>query len=682
MITTLVALSLFSKSPAIDFDHPAAPLPEIVEALGKALGTELVADKGLGRDIVIVHLDGATKEQALEWIAEVVDAKWETKNGKPFLTRTPAKEKEQERAERDARIKRVTDFIARVPEGKPLDKDSAGAVAELFRPRTTDEYAPVDVPYELRTRIPSARLFTRIAKELDFSQFADLPSGVKLYLPFDEKSADPRLSKSTLRYVADFRREDLAYGLAFEQRGIEVKVGGPYSVHPGFWEQGAFKGAIEINVDWGSPSVGMVLAWGDGFTFVGLPSQPEGSTSPIGRIVHDEWKVAPKLSAMAGEYLKLRAPSRTLVNAVATKVPQSVLDYFTVDESFDLFGLGSQDALIQAATALGKSLVACLPDAAAFAVRRLIRSPGADLQTLIDWVLNPAYAKCDEREQVLILKPTEPASARESRIPRPIVRDIVKDSLRGESDLTVYADLLASASPSAPIGDPRLTFSLVTRLLHIQDYGSESTQALRLYGMLTDGQRQAAGRDGVLVPWVALSVSQRRDLSALIGSEGMVGFPGEYGVEEGPGSEAALARLRAFKKMYSQGALIEGLLVRRKERSILVGGSTTERNVPLQTIDGMQFVWHVASHELGRADPGIDRYTILPWTEIEVSIRIDGTEHRFMSYSEAFTTETPTLFTYDKIPKAMIEKHRKEIDKAKEDIRKYDPPVATPPSRR
>ena len=111
MLATILTVAL-SQEAKYSFDAPAAPVPVVVTKLGKALNLDLVADEDLAVDIVVVHLDDATQEQALAWIAECIDAEWVRKGETYRLTRSHATEVAQARAEREAKLTQIKERLA------------------------------------------------------------------------------------------------------------------------------------------------------------------------------------------------------------------------------------------------------------------------------------------------------------------------------------------------------------------------------------------------------------------------------------------------------------------------------------------------------------------------------------------------------------------------------------------
>ena len=90
-------------SVTVVFDHPAAPATVIVKALGEQIGVRMRANGNLEKDILIVHVDGATQDQAMEWIAHVVEGEWIEQRGTLYLTRSAETERKQEEGGDDER---------------------------------------------------------------------------------------------------------------------------------------------------------------------------------------------------------------------------------------------------------------------------------------------------------------------------------------------------------------------------------------------------------------------------------------------------------------------------------------------------------------------------------------------------------------------------------------------------
>ena len=665
MLVTILTVAL-SQETKYSFDAPAAPVPVIVTKLGKALNLDLVADEDLAVDIVVVHLNDATQKQALAWIAECIDAEWVRQGDRYRLTRSHATEVAQARAEREAKLIQIKERLALIPETKPLDQVAVDIIAKASLEASAEEGRSFRLSPELHARIPAQRFLLGIARQFDYARFLDMPSGTTIYLPFDQRSADARLPRSFRSLYQTYEREDRAYGAGMERMGAPSSPQGTYfEIDPGYWVNGPLKGAVQVSSLYGEVYLSLVLSWGERRMNVSLDPSRATASVPTAGEPRKEWDVPVSQSQLTKDFLALVAPRNFSPGGTPTKVPTTVLDFFLVDEDFDLFGLGTSDILVQAAQRLGKSLVACMPDVSAFQVRRMIGRPDMSLQAIMGSLLHPSMVVVMEDANALVIEPKRPVETREGRIPRPALRQIVRDAQRWHSDLTVYAELLAKSTSEGAVFDPRNSLSMVTRLVHLPQFYDDSKVVLKLYGSLSDAQRDRTKQGGLFLPWAGLSQDQREAWSHKVASEGQIGSPGKPNIEFGPGHEAVLERITAFAAAASSGRQPDGLFVVYAERPVLAGGSSSDQRIATQVIDGTSLSSMVASKELRDGNWNVDRFVVIPYTEITVFVRFDGKDMKLATYAEAYAHESTPTITYEQIPKAMIEARRAEIEEMK-----------------
>jgi hypothetical protein len=665
MVATLT-FALTLASPAIDFDHHPAPAPVIVDALAKKLGRNLVADEDLSVDILIVHLDDADPDNALEWIAVAIEGEWKEDGDKLRLTRSHETELRQESEELSAAARFYQNQLRSLPTPEPLDKQSAQLLADVIFANQGGSAYPHIERQDLIERTPANRLCLRIAKLMDFLQFSDLPLGTDLYVPI----ADKRLPPSLPQLLADFEREETVYRTALVTRGLLDFYQLPYDAQHGDWESGPLRGALRITNNFGALDMSLVLQWGDRGRSLQLhpriPYRNWVDESPK----REEWNVPTSVNPTANLYLKLRNPNRYGADG-HVEVPSAVLDFFLKDPDFDLLALGAADVTTQAAKLLSRNLVANLPDDSFLAVRKLGYRQNTVLQEVLNSLLHPTIVEMVEQERVLILRPARPFSARLERIGRSTARSIVAEALKDRSNFAVYATALSKVPPTLMLFDPRELLSSVTRFVHIKE-GTRGELALRLFGSLSTSQQEASKQRDILIPWDSLPRAEQKLWLYVVASEGWIGSPVPVDFQEGTASEPIASSLVQLRQSYDREQP-SGLVLRTNEKRVLFGANELER-IPLQSIEGTSFDSMIASKELANDFWQVDRFIFLP--RIHVQVKIAYGEKRFdvASYSEAFFKEGLETIGYSDIPKELIEARRAQIDEAKVAQRGNIPP--------
>ncbi len=673
MISSLIiAASLQQKT--FDFDHPAAPAPVIVEALGEQIGVNMRANGNLDKDILIIHLDGATQQQAMEWIAHVVEGEWKEQRGTLYLSRSAETERRQEAELRQQVLQHFRDYQESVKVAKPLTKGDAETLAAILRPAMRDPYKRIRVDPSLTERIASRRLLALLIKGFDISQLLDMPHDVPVYLPFTESTADQRLPKNALSIVRDFLAENALYADAMRAAGVDLsRHGVHYTEAPGWWAPGEFHGALQVANRWSSPSFMLYLPTARGgarYFGIGVGIDVENRyPSPL---QFDEWAVEPELSEVAQDYVALPRVAAFVPLNSRYPVPARLLEAVKSPD-FDLFMFGGYDLLVQAAKAIDRSLVVCLADSSATWSRRIQFVPDEQLDDLMLRMLHPSVVDATVDEDVILARPRDPAKVRRDRIPRDLFRRIILDGLEGKSGLEYYVELLSDAPLGVNVFDPRGRTKLITRMTVFAGRRDQSINALRLYGVLSPAQQNIAAQGGVMIPWQYLGQREREVWSAVATSKAMLGYPGVIAFV-GANAEEEHRLHGVLEKSVTEGRTPVALIVRRTDSQAVVAGSDDRPNVPIHLIDFNSLPYHVANFELGFGSWGsIDRYVARPLTTIEVLLKIGDDEVPLASYSESYVFEGQEFGDFSQIPPSIYEHMRDDIERIKKQTQNPPP---------
>ncbi|MCH8979150.1 MAG: hypothetical protein IH945_07895 [Armatimonadetes bacterium] len=697
MLTAAIILAIALQQKTFDFDHPAAPAPTIVEALGEHIGVKMTADGNLNKDILIVNLKSATQQQAMEWIAHVVEGEWKTDKGVLRLTRPKTTERRQEREDKNEQLAGWVRPYRSIEVPQPINEDKAEILALRIRDAVASAapaYVGAFPPHAIASITPVHRLAVRIMKEFDPSPFFDMPIGATVYLPFDAASADRRLPQATPAYTSDFETEDRIYATAMRNRSLDLTRNYTLKhIGPGDWESGALKGAISVAKEADRLVTTLFLRWGESgpYRTIGtarLTARPDGYKP----LWHDEWQVPCDLPQLTSDFLPLRFPGRLRDGKRTQQVPQTVTDFFT-SYDYEPLQLGSHPITVQAAETLGKSVVAMLPDFNWMSFRRLITNMEQPIGPVFDLVSGRQESKIEERDEVVLISPTNPAKQRRMRVPRDLYSAMVKDGLKYGDNFEAYAKYIAKSHPDAVAYDFRLVTSLVTRIENVYSYGAGHQNAIRLYGSLTDGQKTLARNGGVLLGWEVLPPKLRSDWAYILMSEGTVGYPRMQGVEVSAVSvsvgsmEKALAmrsarraRMSALRAMFQQNRVPQGLVVELRREPVLLYGYSTKSNRPLRAMMGNTLVSIVAAKEVDSEYwTEADVFLVRQRTILEIKFMAEGQQHLLSTYWEIPVKEGYEPLSFDQIPESMIEPYRAQIEESKDRFRRI-PPASNNPS--
>ncbi|MCH7905023.1 MAG: hypothetical protein IH944_10725 [Armatimonadetes bacterium] len=677
MLAALAACYVIAQQKTFDFDHRAAPAPVIVKALGEGIGVEMRADGNLRDDILVVHLADATQEQAMEWIAHVVEGEWQLDKGVLRLTRSKATELRQEKESSDRRLAEWAQKYRSTEVPPPLNADGADSLAFMLQDASADQARIRRFnypPHEIAKLTPGHRMAVRLLREFDPSPFFDMPQGVTVYLPFDNASADPRLPRQTSTFAGDYEREDRLYAAAMQSRGVDVsRVQLWRQIGPGDWDSGAFTGVLTIRrqpqglvptiqMRWGEPRIARTVR-------ISSPETPPYAYKPS---THEEWWAPCVLPELTLGFLPLRAPGRLGPGKLTQDVPEVVAKFFT-SKDFEPLHLGSHPITVQAGESLGKSVVALLQDKHWTNFRALIRNMEGQLGWVFDLVIGRGDSLIEERDEVLLVRPADPAKTRRARVPRDLYSAMVRDGLKHGDDFEAYARLIAGSSREAVAYDRRDVSSLVTRIEYLRPYASNYQVPVRLYGSLSDSQKSRARDGGVFVDWASLSADSQRDWYFTLMDVGNVGRPGEISLEVGPGMGERRDKIVAVRRMVAQNRLPDGLLVELRREPVLVGQSMQGQRQYLQAIFSNSLFALVASKELGNGGwATMNQFLVKERIVLEIKIRAGGRWHLVSSYWEVPVKEGYETFGFGEVPPSIYEPFRAQIEEMKKMMQ--DPP--------
>ena len=132
MLAALAVSFVIARSQTIDFEHPAAPAPVVIAALGKEIGLDLSATKRLERSVLILHLKDASQEDVLARIADVLHAEWREDGGKLILSRSDRADRELRQRDLDNLNAAMRPVYESVPQPKDLKLAEITEVARLI----------------------------------------------------------------------------------------------------------------------------------------------------------------------------------------------------------------------------------------------------------------------------------------------------------------------------------------------------------------------------------------------------------------------------------------------------------------------------------------------------------------------------------------------------------------------
>ena len=623
----------------IDFVHPAATVPIVLEALSEHAGIKLRAGAELKNEVLLLHLRHADWEQTKEKIAEVLSAEWEEKDGLLVLTRSPAMQRELRETDLEKVSNAYKDAMKDVPSPRNITQSDVAEVTRLLKEQAGGKELTEAEIASIKKASPVIRLARRLEKTIDTRTLLFRPPGEEIDLLFNTDLHDKRLPASVMKLADQFFQEAAVFSNALQRSGLgmaelqdywrefplDLEQPGKFGVHS--TSHGAdFMAAVRI------------YPKEEGWWYTqGLHSDAKWSRPPLMER-RPEWDVQAKYSDLALEFAN--APETRPLRYVPYEVSQELTDALIVDK-VDPIHLGFYDALTQAAEASGKNLVAVITDYLINNARRYGASKNHNLNYLVPRLLIPTFQSVEFDEGFMTVKPLYPWVSSARRFDRESLADYLREGMKSgtRSALTLSA-LLNAESLVDPVTIDHWTCTL-TRQVSLTAARRSDAHAMRIFSALEDVQKKRA-----LIGWLALSRSQM--------------------------SEKLLRSVTAASDGSAQVTAIRARLV--EEVSLFRGAAVDKGVTFVQEFGELELVHAVAARRIDH------------WTLTGTSLFAFGTseviEVQLLSRNGTVTLEyrVPNLregaefFTFDRIPRHLFAGLEEKILEKIEELKAWEEP--------
>ena len=464
----------------VQFEVPAtvAPLGRLLPNLGKRLGMELGADASVRDDVMgIVTLPSTSAEAILAGIAEAANATWYLRDNRRVLVRTTKQAEDDGAEDAEVRASWIRRVISKTPIQSAFTEANAAALADYrFEYKNTQtSFAQLDV---MNARSPLGRFTRRLIDAMGAKELASLPQGQRLvFSTRPTRVQRPMPLKNLDSLPATFRAEQNRYVKAVEAKGDPGMQGQfisgfdfvqPVPVNPA---------KISLVIDNRNPHQLFILV-----TF--HDANGEIMLSTRGSLTRDAFETppvidpkSPRIPLSESSLLRLRV-SRT--TSIVTDQDRKPFQDLVADEPLEFV---HGDALRAWSRAANKPIFALLPDSAIGWTSR------TDNMTISSnrASLSRSTSIREERSR-FILRPLEPASARQARANRAALTAYIRECLKaGRSTLAAQMNLArATRSGFGNSGDWFIRLALPPMHPSL-----DSLMVLKLVALGPQSQRQA-----------------------------------------------------------------------------------------------------------------------------------------------------------------------------------------------
>jgi hypothetical protein len=505
LIATLILSVLAQPARTLTFSHPCASSAVVLEALGKELGVAMKPGGSVVRDFVVVRIEDAPVDEALERVAKALNATWTQQSGVHVLTRLPAQETKERQETRAARAKLIQDWLdKRKVEGQVTLENSRElieAVLPLLKANTSQSFnqQAFEQQRALEARGPMARLLTRLLKEIGAEAIAELEEGERAQWVERPNPRQRQLPQG--QAFAQFKVENEIYKEALMRSGALDRLGeeGMMSsslLHP-YMPRHMQESRTMLTVTRRRNYFSVRLELGDA-------GQVNEAITPDRRTPDGMPK---ELSEQQGEY-EATAVEKELGRAAAVifggrgePVPVGaeavrVLNDPVANEPLTVFG---SKWLLDASKGLGRNLVAVVSDDS-YLASLFVASQGT-LGYATFWQVLPQMGtgyNVALDEKWLTIYPKDAAAVREQRLDREAWRRAIARLKPGQSaGLEDYAAYASLSSDENHVMIATLPAMFLGHGIEMENMLSGANlEALRLYGGLTALQQKAARNGG------------------------------------------------------------------------------------------------------------------------------------------------------------------------------------------
>ncbi|MEX2243714.1 MAG: hypothetical protein WD716_07700 [Fimbriimonadaceae bacterium] len=516
MTTLLLALAI-AQPQTISFSHPCAHSSVVLEALGKELGVTMKPSGSVSQDYFLVHLTDVPKQEALDKIAATLNATWNEKDGVTYLGRTHAQDLEDAKAERDADMKLVQQWLDKRQIKDEYTTEFAKKLVEAVIPLMKESENPGTNSYqrmqEYEVHAPTMRLLVRIIKEIGVEKIVDLGDDDKMTYVYEPNAFQRKLPK----------------GPAFQMYEKE------HAVHKALFEQGIY-GDLAPNIGYYSD---LVSPYTDRYftnrqtslvcerTDMGLSVRLQIETGGTARatINANEFQtqyIPEELRKLEGKYeptpIETEIASKAALlfggggagSATVDQQTAAVLRDPVANEPLSV--LGSR-WITDTSKALGKNCVALLSDEMYFVPFACIAQGNSSYAFM--WSILPQIDKIYDiklEEKWFTVAPSRRVEVRNDRIDREKWGGLLRTGRPGTPMTLEHTAGFASLSDN----EITVIISVLPAILTGMDVsldafsGREGVDALRLFGGLTATQQKAARNGGTEVPLAGLNARMSR----------------------------------------------------------------------------------------------------------------------------------------------------------------------------
>lgn len=529
-------------SKKVTYKTVAVPVQRAVAEIAAISGTRLEVADAASRNILVISVKDVPLSELLDRIATAISGEWTTDaEGIRRLNYSTAQIRKEEAAEHEARAKKIANALAELRkklDEKPKPQDPNAKLNEMERAQMFFG--------QMATMTPTNRAIILIASRLDPGLLASMKKGDRVVFattptPMQRPLGNISAVIQDLIVANNQKAEEAALAKKAQQEG-----GIPKTVEQERTERqmretfGAMFGDTlqEPKVINEPPAKVLLIATtGGGFPFMGLGNEItvqlklfnangevvlRGSqslnldTSFVDLMAASAQEPKPetgkpiKFSALTQEFNSLSRVNMMAGFGPDRRPSAELAKQLTQPDKYDPLSYAPSEALHAVAETKNLNVVANLPDYLVGMAETFSRGTGGTVESFLSGLETGGNVEIKTEGAWMTIRPSRPAEARAGRLDRSALAALIsaaeKKLVPTLDDFAAYA-LKNEAPMETPVALPYIML-FAPNAMSQGMRGMTNWTMLRLYGSLTQGQREAL-RSGARVSVVSLLPGQR-----------------------------------------------------------------------------------------------------------------------------------------------------------------------------
>jgi len=522
----------------ITYTSRALPLHVVLDELSKQGGVKLKATLDMDEEPLILRLQGVPLSDVMAKMADVFAADWVDHGDYKRLERSDEKIaalRTAQLAKRVQAVKNSIDALVKLESQAPaLNEKSAKNLVQQFVALTATRKNARSIAtdrqqFVLSSQLPGMRYFMKVLAQMDPTELATAPVNQRIVYSTKPNNVQKplRIPLNQEDYEELVReRELVSKALADQNITEDGTIGALGSEVNSLADAKPDYMIAALNAySNGAVAISFSLYDANGYAIV---SDYENLGATWSESYDERAKMTAAMANAVKNGFELDSISKEIVshlgkdeNSVRAMSPEAINVLMTPTVT-DPLGIVCAETIIKGCTAENVNAVALLDDSAEGTAEYAARSGRTNLEAFLATLSGPRDVVTDRPEGWLVMKPIDPLRAQERRLPRPVLQTFLQRIMKDQCvTIETAADLLAAIPKEA---DDTMFYVDGQSLLG-QGYAfpGGSEDSLRLFGYLSDQQRDAAKNGGVSIPISSLSQeTQAMIVGILGGSNGMI----------------------------------------------------------------------------------------------------------------------------------------------------------------